>query len=196
MMLGRNKSIKKIACLLLLLPLGSCAVVAVGAGVAAVGAGAAVATDPRTSGTVVDDNKIETKLKFKYADYDNANIYVNSYNGNLLLTGQVANKQMQKDAEFEAKVTPGVKKIYDYLDIRLPQSFAAISADSYTTTQVKSSILTIKGVTSNNVKVVTTNNVVYLLGVVTKTEGQQVATAAAQINGVTKVVTLFESASN
>lgn len=184
--------IKKAVFLLPLLLLNNCAVVAIGAGVAAVGTGASVATDPRASGVVVDDNKIETKLRLKYADYDNANIYVHSYNGNVLLTGQVPNKQMQKDAEFEAKVTPGVKKIYDYLDIRLPQSFASVTTDSYTTTQVKSKVLMIKGVSSNNVKVITTNNIVYLLGVVTKSEGQDVSTASAQINGVTKVITLFE----
>jgi osmotically-inducible protein OsmY len=159
---------KKLFFLLPLLFMSGCAVVAIGAGAAVVGTGASVAADPRSPNTVIDDNKIETKLKLKYADYDNANIYVNSYNGNLLLTGQVANKQMQQDAEFEAKVTPGVKRIYDCLEIRLPQSFAAITTDSYTTTQIKSKIFTINGVNSNNVKVVTTNNVVYLLGIVPK----------------------------
>lgn len=183
---------KRLMYLLPLIFLNGCAVLAIGAGVAAVGTGVVVASDPRNAGTVVDDNKIEAKLKLKYADYDNANIYVNSYNGGVLLTGQVPNKQMQKDAEFEAKVTPGVKKIYDYLDVRLPQSFGSITTDSYTTTQVKSKIVTIPGVFSNNVKVVTTNDIVYLLGMVTKAQATQISSASAQINGVKKVVTLFE----
>jgi len=182
--------------LLSLVFLNSCAVVAIGAGAAVVGTGAAVATDPRASGTLLTDNKIETKLKLKYADYDNANIYVNSYNGNLLLTGQVSNKQTQEDAVFEAKVTPGVKKIYNYLSIRLPQSFAAISTDSYTTTQIKSKMLTVSGVNSSNVKVVTTDDIVYLLGMLTKDQAGQITTLAAQVNGVKKVITLFEYTTN
>lgn len=186
------KIAKSLKYLLPLILLNGCAVVAIGAGVAAVGTGVAVVSDPRPAGTVVDDNKIEAKLKLKYADYDNANIYVNSYNGGVLLTGQVPNKQMQKDADFEAKVTPGVKKIYDYLDIRLPQSFASITTDSYTTTQVRSKIMTIPGVYSNSVKVVTTDNIVYLLGIVTKAQATNIASASSQINGVKKVITLFE----
>lgn len=182
---------KRFIYLLPLVFLNGCAVVAIGAGVAAVGTGVAVAADPREASTVVDDNKIEAKLKLKYADYDNANIYVTSYNGAVLLTGQVPNKQVQKNALFEAQVTPGVKKIYDYLEIRLPQSFASISTDSFTTTQVKSKMLTIPKVNSNNVKVITTSDVVYLIGIVTKDDGRQIAAATAQINGVKKVVTLF-----
>lgn len=182
--------------LLPLITLSGCAVFAVGAGVAAVGTGVAVATDPRNSGTVVDDNKIEAKLKLKYADYTNTNIYVNSYGGKLLLTGQVANKQTESDAIFEAKAMPGVKKIYDYMEIRLPQSFASITADTYTTTQVKSKIFAIPGVSSNSVKVITTNSTVYLLGILPKEQIAQVAKAASEINGVKKVVTIFEYITN
>ncbi len=58
-----------------MLVLTNCAIVAIGAvGAAAVGTTAAVATDPRLSGTVINDNKIEAKLKITYSEYNNANI--------------------------------------------------------------------------------------------------------------------------
>lgn len=170
----------------------NCAVIAVGAVGAAAGTTAVVASDPRLSGTVVSDNTIATKLKVKYSDYDNANIYVNTYNGAVLLTGQIANAKMKESAEFEARVTPGVKRIYNYLQIRLPQSFASISTDSYTTTQVRAKILNIYGVKSNDIKVVTTDNVVYLFGVLTQVQARDVAEKAAHVNGVAKVITFFE----
>lgn len=172
--------------------LSGCAVVAVGAVAGAAGTTAVVATDPRTSGAVVDDNTIETKLKVKYGDYQNANIYVHSYNGSVLLTGQVPNAAVKESAEFVAKTTPGVSQIYDYLEIRLPQSFTSATTDSYTTTQVRGKILKLDGINSNTIKVVTTDNVVYLAGIITPEQAKQVSHAAASVGGVKKVVTLFQ----
>lgn len=172
--------------------LGGCAAAIVGAVAAGAGTTAVVATDPRTSGAVVDDNTIETKLKLKYTDYPDSNIYVHSYNGAVLLTGQIPNTNVKESAEFAAKSTPGVKQIYDYLEIRLPQSFTSATADSYTTTQVRAKILKLSGIDSNSVKVVTTNDVVYLSGVVTQEQAKQIATAAASVGGVKRVVTMFQ----
>jgi len=144
------------------------------------------------AGSVVDDSNIESKLQRNYdKNYKNANVYASSYNGELLLTGQVPNAKTKDEALFDARATPGVNKIYDYLDIRLPQSIASKTTDSYTTTQVKAKIFNLDGVSSNSIKVVTTNNIVYLAGVVTKAQATVVANAAASINGVEKVVTLF-----
>jgi osmotically-inducible protein OsmY len=187
---------KKVSILLACLiaySLTGCAAVVVGAAVAgAAGTTAVVATDPRTSGAVIDDNTIQTKLKLKYASYRNANIYVNSYNGNVLLTGQIPDIKTKESAEFEAKATPGVKQIYDYLTIRLPQSLFSSSTDSYTTAQVRAKIFKIKAVDGNSVKVVTTDDVVYLEGIVTPEQAALVTNAAASTGGVKKVVTLFD----
>ncbi|MEN9391528.1 MAG: hypothetical protein RL017_826 [Pseudomonadota bacterium] len=181
-----------IACLFVS-SLTGCAAVVVGAAVAgAAGTTAVVATDPRTSGAVIDDNTIQTKLKLKYASYPNANIYVNSYNGNVLLTGQIPDARTKESAEFQAKATPGVKQIYDYLAIRLPQSLFAASTDSYTTAQVRTKIFKIKAVEGNSVKVVTTDDVVYLQGIVTPEQATLVTNAAASTGGVKKVITLFD----
>ncbi|MBP9743120.1 MAG: BON domain-containing protein [Burkholderiales bacterium] len=181
---------------LLAIGLNGCAAVIVGAVAGAAGTTAVVATDPRTSGAVVDDNTIQTKLTLKYNDYPDSNIYVHSYNGEVLLTGQVPNTNVRESAEFAAKSTPGVRQIYDYLEIRLPQSFSSATADSYTTTQVRAKILKLPEVDSNSVKVVTTNDVVYLSGVVTQEQAKKIANAAAATGGVKKVVTLFQYVTN
>lgn len=183
---------KVLLVLLISMSLGGCAAVIVGAVAAGAGTTAVVATDPRTSGSVVDDNTIEARLKLKYDSYTNANIYVHSYNGSVLLTGQVADAATRESAEFDAKTTVGVKQIYDYLEMRLPQSFGAVTTDSYTTTQVRGKILKLDGVDSNSVKVVTTNDVVYLMGVVTPEQAKAIAKAAASVGGVKKVITLFQ----
>ena len=45
---------------------------------------------------------------------------------------------------------------------------------------------------SNSIKVVTTNDVVYLLGIVTEAQASQISNTASSIGGVKKVVTLFQ----
>jgi len=178
--------------------ISGCAAVVVG-GVAAVTAtGAAVGTDPRSSGTVVNDNTIQTKLGAKYGNSDNfpdSNIYVDVYNGQVLLTGQVKTNDLKSYAENVARGYPGVTKLYDYLDVRLPSSVNARSRDSLITTQVKAELFGTSKISSNNIKVVTTNTIVYLMGLVSPAEGESAAYVASKVGGVSKVVTLFQYAS-
>jgi osmotically-inducible protein OsmY len=159
------------------------------------GATAAVADDPRSSGVVIDDNTITSRLQSKFNNkkhYPDSNIYANSYNKTILITGQVPDRKIKEKAEFDAKAMPGVQQVYNYSIIRLPQSIASRSTDSFTTTQVRTKILGLKGVRGVNVTVVTTNSVVYLLGIVNKAEATKVAEAAASVAGVKEVITLFE----
>ncbi len=173
--------------------LNGCAIIAISTVAVVAGVTAVVTTDPRRSGTVVDDNTIATKIQSHIsADFPDSNIYVTCYNGVVLLSGQASTKKAKDSATFDAKTQPGVKRIYNYLDVRLPQSFSSRTDDSFTTTQIKTKLLSLKDVSSNNVKVVTTDSVVYLLGIVTKANANAIASAAASVNGVTKVVTLFE----
>lgn len=186
-------NIKFILGLIIAIFCSSCAVIAVGAVGAAAGTTVAVATDPRSSGVIIDDKSIETKLSLKYSDnYPNSNIYVTSYDGAVLLTGQIPDTKTRNRAVFEAKSTPGVKKIFNYLEIRLPQSFGSRSEDSWITTQVKSKLIGMKNINSNSIKVVTTNQVVYLFGIVNKNKASEIAEATSKISNVKKVVTLFE----
>ena len=170
--------------------LNGCAFFAVGA---VAGTTAVVATDPRDSGTVINDNTIATKLKARIAeDYSDMNIYVNCYDGVVLITGQVDNLKIKQNIEFEARTIVGVKEIYNYLEIGASQSFASNTVDSYTTTQIKTKLISLDNVHSNDIKIVTTNSVVYLLGIVTHSQAQEISKAAASINGVNKVITLFK----
>ncbi|TXJ02808.1 MAG: BON domain-containing protein [Neisseriales bacterium] len=179
--------------------LNSCAVVAVGAVGAAAATGAAVGTDPRSGGALVDDNSIQSKLSGKYGNSDNfpdSNIYVDVFNKSVLLTGQVKDDAQKQFAENIARGYPGVIKIYDYLNVRLPSSMGSRSTDSMITTQLKTQLLTASGVPSNSIKVVTTETVIYMMGMVTPAEAESAANVAAKVGGASKVVTLFDYKSN
>ena len=60
------------------------------------------------------------------------------------------------------------------------------------TTKVKTVLLAASDVPSLRVKVVTENSVVYLMGLLTPEEADRTAKATADIEGVERVVRLFE----
>jgi osmotically-inducible protein OsmY len=60
------------------------------------------------------------------------------------------------------------------------------------TGQVKASLVNAKDISSSAIKVVTENNVVYLMGIVTPRESKRAAEIARGVNDVSKVVRLFE----
>ena len=174
--------------------LGGCAVIAIGAVGAVAATGAAVGTDPRSGGSLADDNTIQTKLAIKYGsstDFPDSNIYVDVYNKAVLLTGQIKTTQQKQFAEQIARAYPGVIKVYNYLDIRLSSSAGARSKDALITTQLKTQLFTASDISSNEIKVETTNAVVYLMGMVTPATAESASNVAANVGGVDRVVTLF-----
>lgn len=160
-------------------------------------AGCSVFTPSRPSDTNVSpsDFNIQSNLSAKLGNSDNfpdSNIYALVYNGRVLLTGQVLDEDLRKYMLNVARGYPGVTKIYDYTETRLPVSFSIKSSDAGLTTAVKSKLFAAKDMPSGNIKVETTNSVVYLLGDVTRAQGESAASMTSVIGGVQKVVTLFD----
>jgi osmotically-inducible protein OsmY len=53
-----------------------------------------------------------------------------------------------------------------------------------------------KGISTNDVKVVTSNGVVYLMGMIDPYQAKKTTKAAGEVDGVKKVVTLFDYVSD
>lgn len=173
--------------------LSGCAGLLVGG--AAVGVG--VAHDRRTTGTVMDDQTIELKL------YDALNqqlppgnhINATSYNGSVLLSGEVVSELARRQAETIVRdIDPPVREVYNELIIGPPSALSSRSNDALLTTRVKTAFfqINIPDFDPTRVKVVTEREVVYLIGLVRPNEADAVANVASQVSGVRQVVTLFE----
>jgi osmotically-inducible protein OsmY len=168
----------------------------VGGVIAAGGAGAAVAVDRRSAGTIVDDEAIELKIS-KAINEDNAlgekaHINITSYNNIVLLTGETPTDAMRDHAVSLARHTEKVRKVYNEIVVAEPTTVKSRSEDTWITAKVKTKLLGIKEVSATNIKVITENRVVYLMGLVSHAEAQAASEAARFVDGVTKVVTLFE----
>jgi len=158
--------------------------------------GAAVTSDQRTTGTVIEDQVIETKAgDFFRADAalsQQARISVTSYNQIALVTGQAPTEDLRKRAvEYVSRIAK-VRHVYNEIEIGSPVTAMQISSDTVLTTKVKSKLLAVKDLKSTDVKVVSENGVVYLMGLLDQPTGDAVAEVVAGVSGVRKVVKLFE----
>lgn len=164
--------------------------------VAGAGAGAAASQDRRTVPTQLEDSNIEIKTAaalFKNDEiWKDTNIDVVSYNTIVLLIGQAPTASLKSKAQAEVKKIPKVQKVYNQIRIAAPISFFARRNDEYLTSKVKTSMLFTENFPSGKIKVVTENNEVFLLGLVSESEAEKAVEIARNIDGVTRVIKVFE----
>ena len=169
--------------------------VAAAIGGAAVAGATKVATDPRSMGTQLDDETLESKvnsaIKKDQQIKSEARISVTSYSGRILLTGQVPNENLREVASSLAKGVQNVNDVYNEVRVGPKVDFAQISKDSWITSQIKSKMLLDSKVKTSDVKVVTENNEVFLMGNVTQDQVNAAAEIARNVAGVTKVIKVF-----
>ena len=155
-----------------------------------------VGTDPRTAGTQIDDEtlefKVENAIEKDAQIKSEARINAVSYNGRVLLIGQVPSEGVKETATELAKGVEGVNDVYNELTVGQKISIGQISKDSWITTQVKSKMLVDNRVKSTDVKVITENGQVFLLGSLTHSQADAAADIASRISGVQKVVKVFK----
>jgi osmotically-inducible protein OsmY len=90
------------------------------------------------------------------------------------------------------KAIPDVRAVFNELTVSGITSLTSDANDVALTSQVKARMLRDERVPGTKIKVVTEAGVVYLMGLVTKTEAEAATDIARTTSGVAKVVTLFE----
>lgn len=161
------------------------------------GATAAVAaTDRRSVGTQLDDENIELTARRKINDDnrlgDDVHVNITCFNGTMLLTGEATTAGQRDIVVSLAGVLQGVKRVVNEIVVTEPTAFASRTNDSWITGRVKAGLLADEKIPGSKVKVVTENGAVYLMGLVTQKEGELAAEATRAVNGVKRVVKLFE----
>ena len=175
----------------LTLPLLQGCVPAVATGV---GAGALMIADRRAGETYLADEAIEIRALNRISEKfgDKVHVNVTSYNMKVLLTGEVPDAGIKEDLEKAVAGVINVKGVTNELAVGAISSFSARSNDTYVTSKVKARFIEASKFRANHVKVVTEAGAVYLLGLVTRKEGDDAAEIARTTAGVKKVVRVFE----
>ena len=179
---------------LIFLPLLSgCAPAIIAAGASA---GGAVIYDERSLDTIYHDIEITQQAQYNLkSDPDLkglTHINVASFNGAVLMVGQVARPELQAKAHKLISDIIGVKHIHNELTVEGLTSAGTRSSDVWITTKVKSAMLAEKGLHSAQIKVLTENGVTYLMGLVTQKHANTATNVTRSVMGVRKVVRVFE----
>ena len=155
---------------------------------------ALVATDRRTAGAQLDDQRIEMRANKLIGDtsLEPYHIDTTSYDRRALLTGEVPNEQAKEQAGKIVSGIESVRGVTNELQIGPNASFQERSQDTVITGRIKASFVDAKDLNANAFKVVTELGVVYMMGRVTQREADRAADIARSISGVKRVVTLFE----
>ena len=162
-----------------------------------VGATALALDDRRSTGLYIEDENIEWRVRAKLIEkYKAAHVNVTSYNLTVLLTGEVYSEDIKREIGEAIRAINNVRNVTNELTINGNSSFASRSSDTIVTTNVKARLINNGRVSPNQVKVVTENSVVYLLGVVTREESDAAAEIARTTSGVARVVKVFEYIDN
>jgi osmotically-inducible protein OsmY len=120
-------------------------------------------------------------------------VIVTSYNGIVLLTGEVPTQDLAGVIAEMVRTTPKVRRIHNEITVGPISDLGARSNDSYITSKVKTRFVEAsKTFSATHVKVVTERQIVYLMGVMRRDEGDAAAQIAATTSGVSRVVKLFE----
>lgn len=159
-----------------------------------VGTGVYIANDRRTNDSMLADQRIEKTAASRIQGELKSDILLDlsSYNRQLLLIGRARTEEAKRRAGEIAQSVEGVRTVVNEIDLVSNRMPSSSSRDSGITTQVKARMVSAGGVDPQMVSVTTDGGVVYLQGLVTKSEGEQAAKVASTTSGVTRVVTLFE----
>ncbi len=121
-----------------------------------------------------------------------SNINVSVFNNIVLLSGEANTQKTKDDAQqIIQKLVGKQRKIVNTIRIGQPASLASSAEDSWITTKIVSQLFVHRKVNPRQIKIVTEDNVVYLMGRVYENEAKTVINIARHTGGVKKVVTLF-----
>ena len=151
----------------------------------------------RTTGAIIEDRSIETKIAvnmqaiepaFRKSSFD-----VISHNGVVLLIGQVESSELKSKAtEIASKASTKIKRIHNEIEVSGRTGILSRGNDTWIATKVRTLMLANAEVPSGQVRVVVENGAVYLMGIISQSEGDNAANIARNVAGVTKVAKVFE----
>jgi osmotically-inducible protein OsmY len=155
---------------------------------------AMVATDRRTPGIQLEDESIELKAaaRIREALGDRVHVSVNSFNRQVLLTGEVPDAATRETVEQIARRVENVTGVINELGVMGVSTLTQRSNDLLVTAKVKATLVDARDISASAFKVVTSRGTVHLMGRVTAREAERATNLVRTISGVQRVVRVFE----
>ena len=175
--------------------LGGCPVAIVGGLAAAGGTGYAANQERGVTGTV-DDLTIKTNIQNAWLQVNplmQRDFTITVYEGRTLLTGMSPNPELKAQAAQIASQIPGVRAIYNEIEVASGEGAWASVKDTWISSQIRSNLVFASQVRSVNYTIDTVNGSVYLIGSArSQVELDRVTEAARNVPDVKRVVSYVE----
>ena len=150
----------------------------------------------RSPGVIMDDRGIESAARGALSRAGDAlrasAIGVDSFNGVVLLTGQVPDQSLKREAQRVVEPLRRVRRIHNEVVVGPADTFVSRTNDRLLETRTRSALVASAAVNADRVKIVVRNGVVFLMGLVQRKMGDAAAGAASRARGVQRVVKVFE----
>ncbi len=153
----------------------------------------------RSTGTVLNDQSLEySVIQNIYSDPSFSNkdhIKVEVHEGVVLLAGETVSEENRVLATKLAEESRLSRRVVNDLKVGEQASLGVMLDNSWLSTKVNSILLkenSLPGNDASRIKVTSSQNTVYLMGLVTRQEGDEIAEIVRNIGGVEKVVKIFD----
>lgn len=158
--------------------------------------GGVAALDNRTTGAFVEDEGIEIRAKKELLEQigTRARYDVVSMNRVVLLIGQAPDEALKQEIEGIVKQVPNVRRLINQMTIGPEADLRQRAEDTLITSKIIANLVAIQDgdFSKLDVKVVTEQNVVYLMGLVTQENAAKAIDVARKVEGVKQVTQAFE----
>lgn len=115
---------------------------------------------------------------------------IDSFNSEVLLTGEVPTQAIKEEVEKVVSSMPDVRRVYNELDVSASKGYSSTVHDGYITSKLMAKVAASDGVKASQIKAVTNAGMVYIMGRVTPTQQSHLIDIANSTVGVTELVLL------
>lgn len=154
-----------------------------------------VAVTDRTLAQRILDKSIENTAKINISRidptlYQRSRISVDSFYSTVLVTGEVPDEQTKQQVETIVSSMPDVKQFYNKLTVGNQKGTSYTVHDAYISSKVNAKILANNALSSSQVKVVTDDGIVYILGKLTPAQRSHLINIINSTVGIKELVLL------
>src|SRR3990167_3537116 len=135
--------------------------------------------------------KSEREIYLDNNRFQNTHVSVSSFNGVVLLAGQAPAPEQKQEIEQIVKKISETNEIHNLITIAPPISPLIQLSDTWITTKIKSKLIATNGVDPGQIKVITENGTVYLMGIIPREQAAIAIDLAKTTEGVQDVVRSF-----
>lgn len=123
---------------------------------------------------------------------ENSRMAIDSFYSEVLLSGEVPTETIKSQVEQVIRSMPDVREVYNELIVSPNRGYTSTVQDGYITSKLSAKVLANSSVKSSQIKLVTNNGVVYVMGRMTPTQQSHLIDIANTTVGVTEVVLLIK----